>query len=121
MALSSVDGFLRPFKKNETLQPDTQFKLEIEFVELSASDKALWLFRRPKIEQYIADLGRLKLELMLLLLIISLAKTEPISTEYDIQTLSRLYADTGPLQEGYFALDTRNRRCNYIGGRDILH
>jgi hypothetical protein len=45
MALSSVDGFLRPFKKNETLQPDTKFKLEIEFVELSASDKALWSFR----------------------------------------------------------------------------
>jgi hypothetical protein len=86
MALSSVDGFLRPFKKNETLQLDTKFKLEIEIVELSASNKALWSFRRPKIERYIADLGRLKSELMLLLLIISLVKTGPISTEYDIQT-----------------------------------
>jgi hypothetical protein len=94
MALSSVDGYLRPFKRNEKSMADANFKLEIEFVQLSASDKALWSFRRPKIEQYIADFGRLKSELMLLLLIISLVKTGPISTEYNIQTLSVLWADT---------------------------
>ena len=90
IALSSVDGFLRPFKRNGKSESDANVKLEIDFVQLSTSDKALWSFRRPRIEQYIADLGRLKSELMLLLLIISLAKTGPISTEYDIQTLLEL-------------------------------
>lgn len=89
-ALSSVDGFLRPFRRNEKSKPDVDIKLKMEFVQLSASNKALWSFKRPKIEECIADLGRLKSELMLLLLIISLLKTAPISTEYNIQILSGL-------------------------------
>ena len=86
MAMPNVDGFLRPFKKNPQATRDANVKLQIEFVQLSASDKALWSFRKPKIEQYIADLDRLKMELMLLLLMVSLVKTGPASTEYSIRT-----------------------------------
>ena len=83
MALPGVDRFLRPFKKSEAMEPNTNVRLEIDFVQLSASDKALWSFRRPKIEQYIADLGRLKSELMLLLLVVSLARTRPADVKYE--------------------------------------
>ena len=85
LALSSVDKFLRPFKKKESYEPNIKVQLDIEFVWLSASDKVLWSFRRPKIEQYIADLGRLKSELMLLLLVLSLAQTRPRVVRYEVQ------------------------------------
>ena len=77
LALSKVDSFLRPFKQNRVSNSNPDLKLEIEFLKLSAGDRSLWSFRRPKIEQYIADLGRLKSELTLLLLIASLTRTVP--------------------------------------------
>lgn len=93
MALSSVDKFLRPFKKNKVLHPDPDLKLEIEFVKLSASDKALWSFKKPKIEQYIADLGRLKSELMMLLMIVSLVKIGQNGSGYVLSCLFAISHD----------------------------
>lgn len=82
LALSSVDKFLRSFKNNQCLDLEPKVELDIEFIQISVGNRALWSFRKPKVEQYIADLGRLKSELMLLLLVISLAKTTPEINEY---------------------------------------
>ena len=74
--LSTVDHFQRRLeeehKKNKNVL-DSDVKLEIE---LSNLEHLIWPWRLPKIEQYIADLDRLKLSLVLILSVANLAKTK---------------------------------------------
>ena len=75
--LSSVDYFQRQLeeehKKKKKGIEDNNVKLE---VELSNLEHLMWPWRLPKIEQYIADLDRLKLSLVLILSVANLAKAK---------------------------------------------
>ncbi len=77
--LSSVDHFQRQMeeehkkKKKKKDIGDSNVKLEIE---LSNLEHLMWPWRLPKIEQYIADLDRLKLSLVLILSVANLAKVK---------------------------------------------
>ena len=74
--LSSVDQFQRQVKEeheNKKGLEESNVKLE---VELSNLEHLMWPWRLPKIEQYIADLDRLKLSLVLILSVANLAKTK---------------------------------------------
>ncbi|KAK3177031.1 hypothetical protein OEA41_008357 [Lepraria neglecta] len=74
--LSSVDQYQRQVeeehKKKKGIE-DSNVQLEIE---LSNLEHLMWPWRLPKIEQYIADLDRLKLSLVLILSVANLAKTK---------------------------------------------
>ena len=74
--VSSVDHFQRQVeeehKKKKAIE-DRNVKLEIE---LSNLEHLMWPWRLPKIEQYIADLDRLKLSLVLILSVANLAKAK---------------------------------------------
>ena len=74
--LSQVDLFLRRIeeehkKLGKAAEPDV--KLEIE---LSNLDHLMWPWRIPKIQQYLADMDRLKLSLVLILSVANLAKSK---------------------------------------------
>ena len=74
--LSSVDQFQRKLEqehKKDKGAGESSIKLEIE---LSNLEHLMWPWRLPKIEQYIADLDRLKLSLVLILSVANLAKTK---------------------------------------------
>lgn len=75
--LSSVDHFQRQVEEEHKKK-----KRGIEFsnvrleIELSNLEHLMWPWKMPKIEQYIADLDRLKLSLVLILSVANLAKTK---------------------------------------------
>lgn len=74
--LSSVDQYQRQVEEEHKKKngiDDNSFKLEIE---LSKLEHLMWPWKLPKIEQYIADLDRLKLSLVLILSVANLAKTK---------------------------------------------
>ena len=74
--LSSVEQFQRQVEEehNKKKGPEeSAIKLDIE---LSNLEHLMWPWRLPKIEQYIADLDRLKLSLVLILSVANLAKTK---------------------------------------------
>ena len=79
-ALIAVDNFQRKIRKKKSGEFSV-VKLEIE---LSNLEHLLWPWRLPKIEQYLADLERLKSTLLLLLAVADLAKKTKKSsrTEY---------------------------------------
>ena len=89
--LSSVDQFQRQLKEeheNTKGLKKSNVKLEIE---LSNLEHLMWPWRLPKIEQYIADLDRLKLSLVLILSVANLAKTKKqkkIKARYVLSILS---------------------------------
>ena len=72
--LSAVDFFQRQVEEKHKDKKSTEdVKLEIE---LSNLEHIMWPWRLPKIQQYIADLDRLKLSLVLILSVANLAKTK---------------------------------------------
>lgn len=74
--LSSVDQFQRQVEEEHKERKGIEksdVKLEIE---LSNLEHLMWPWKLPKIEQYIADLDRLKLSLVLILSVANLAKTK---------------------------------------------
>ena len=77
--LAQVDDFQRKVKKKQSVKPDPKLRLEIE---LSNIEHLLWPWRLPKIEQYIADMGRLSNNLLLILAVASLAKNKKITATY---------------------------------------
>ena len=75
--LSQVDLYQRKVeeehkKRNPSEDADTNIKLDIE---LSNLEHLTWPWRLPKIQQYLADMDRLKLSLVLILSVANLAKT----------------------------------------------
>lgn len=66
--LANVDDFVDKKKK-----PDARTVLTLNF-ELSKADHLLWPFKYAKVEQCVADLERLKLNLILMLNVAALAK-----------------------------------------------
>ena len=91
--LSSVDQYQRQVKEeqeNTKGLKESNVKLEIE---LSNLEHLMWPWRLPKIEQYIADLDRLKLSLVLILSVANLAKTKKqkkIKARYVLSIISTL-------------------------------
>lgn len=71
--LSSVDQYQQQVEEKHKNRKRTKVKLEIE---LSNLEHLMWPWRLPKIEQYIADLDRLKLSLVLILSVANLAKSK---------------------------------------------
>ena len=80
--LAAVDDFVEKTEKRKTLTEGAEkVKLDIQPLELNKLDRVLWLFRHSKIEQYVADLDRLKVTLILMLNVASLAKRRMIMPE----------------------------------------
>ena len=74
--LSQVDLYQRRLEEHHKgLKPklDDAVKLEIE---LSNLEHLMWPWRLPKIQQYLADMDRLKLSLVLIVSVANLAKTK---------------------------------------------
>ena len=75
-ALAVVDDFQRKINRRRPGAKPDAVKLEIE---LSNLEHLLWPWRLPKIEQYLADLERLKSSLLLLLAVADLAKNKTVN------------------------------------------
>lgn len=74
--LSQVDLFQRRMEdEHKKLGDNEESNVKLE-IELSNLDHLLWPWRLPKIQQYLADMDRLKLSLVLILSVANLAKTK---------------------------------------------
>lgn len=73
-ALSAVDRYQRQVEEEHKRSQRTEnFEAKLE-IELSNLDHLMWPWRLPKIQQHIADLDRLKISLVLILSVATLAK-----------------------------------------------
>ena len=73
--LASVDAFQRKLQKLKSFKEKQAVELEIE---LSNLEYLMWPWRQAKIDQYIADLDRLKGRLLLILAVANLAKRRSV-------------------------------------------
>lgn len=73
--LAKVDDFV-----NKKQNGPAKLDLSLD-IELSKADHLLWPFKLAKVEQYVADLERLKLHLILMLNVAALAKKKLIMAE----------------------------------------
>ena len=89
--LSQVDLYQRKVeeehkKRKPTDDIDIDIKLDIE---LSNIEHLMWPWRLPKIQQYLADMDRLKISLVLILSVANLAKTRRQKTVQAIKAGTR--------------------------------
>ena len=94
--LSQVDLYQRRVeeehkKRNPSEDIDTDIKLDIE---LSNLEHLIWPWRLPKIQQYLADMDRLKLSLVLILAVANLAKARRQKTVQTIKAGEKRYVLT---------------------------
>ncbi|MCJ1395405.1 hypothetical protein MMC18_008291 [Xylographa bjoerkii] len=82
--LALVDDFQRKMNNSGSQDKDRQPVLDIE---LSSIEHLIWPWRLPKIEQYIADLDRLKQTLLLILAVNALAQKTILTSDSDAATL----------------------------------
>ena len=74
--LAIVDDFQRKIQRRNPLKKESTIKLEIE---LSNIEHLMWPWRQAKIEQYVADLDRLKSSLLFILAVANLARFKKVT------------------------------------------
>ena len=72
--LSQVDLYQRKLEDEHKSRNNGNKEIKLE-IELSNLEHLMWPWRLPKIQQYIADMDRLKLSLVLILSVANLAKS----------------------------------------------
>ncbi|KAL9132602.1 MAG: hypothetical protein Q9175_006227, partial [Cornicularia normoerica] len=102
LVAKAIDQFQRQVKeehKKKKRPEESGIKFDIE---LSNLEHLMWPWRLPKIEQYIADLDRLKLSLVLILSVANLAKTKKQKKIKDngISSTTELH-ESGVVLEGF--------------------
>ena len=75
--LSQVDLYQRRMEEDQGLVRHKQYDhIDIKLdIQLSSLDHLMWPWRLPKLQQYLADMDRLKLSLVLIVSVASLART----------------------------------------------
>jgi len=77
--LAQVDEFQRKISKRGGAKPDQEITLNIEMCNI---EHLVWPWRRPKIEQYVADLYKMSQLISLLLLTAALGRKKAVGAEY---------------------------------------